>query len=180
MTAFETKLVSIGGARHVYYLSQDQILEATKWSWMSQPWGIFLFATGKSAVAILILRILGPTAFWRRLILYFFIVTIFIVNSLGCIFNFVQCNPPRALWTPGLPAECWKPSVQEHYDFFVAGKLDKIANHATYEFILLTVAAWNILTDVVLALLPVTIFWDLRLTVKKKAALCCLLGLGLM
>lgn len=120
-----TKLSFIGGARHVYYLSQEQILEATKWSWISQPWGIFLFASCKCAVAMLILRILGPQTYWRRLILYFFIMTIFIVNSLACILTIVQCNPPRALWTPGLPAECWNPSMQLHFNFFEAGRFDK-------------------------------------------------------
>lgn len=123
MTAFVTKLALIGGARHVYYLTLEQILNATKWSWISQPWGIFLFAPGKAAVAILILRIMGPNSFWRKWILYFLIVTIFIINSLGCIITFAQCDPPRALWTPGLPAKCWNPLVQEHFNFFLAGKL---------------------------------------------------------
>lgn len=36
------------------------------------------------------------------------------------------------------------------------------------------------MTDVVLALLPVTIFYNVNMAIKKKIALCCLLGLGLM
>lgn len=121
MTCFVTYLASIGGSRHLYYLTPEQTLRAVKWSWISQPWGIFLFATGKSSVAILILRIIGKTKSSRTWILYAAIVSIFIVNSLGCIFTFVQCDPPKALWTPGLPAHCWNPDVQEHYNFFMAG-----------------------------------------------------------
>ena len=121
MTCFVTYLASIGGSRHIYYLTPDQALQAVKWSWISQPWGIFLFATGKASVAILILRIMGRTSFWRRLVLYAVIVSVFIVNSLGCVFTFVQCDPPRALWTPGLSAHCWDPKVQEHYNYFLAG-----------------------------------------------------------
>lgn len=113
MTCFVTYLATIGGSRHLYYLTQEQTLLAVKWSWISQPWGIFLFATGKSSVAILILRIIGKTKTSRKWILYAAIVSIFIVNSLGCIFTFAQCDPPKALWTPGLPAHCW--------NFFLAG-----------------------------------------------------------
>ena len=123
MTCFVTYLASIGGARHVYYLSEEQTIEAVKWSWISQPWGIFLFATGKASVAILLLRIIGPNTLWRKWILYGVIASVFIVNSLGCIFTFVQCNPPRALWTPGLPAKCWNPNVQAHFNYFLAGTI---------------------------------------------------------
>ena len=121
MTCFVTYLASIGGSRHLYYLTPDQAMQTVKWSWISQPWGIFLFATGKTSVAILVLRIMGRTNFSRSWILYAVIVSVFIVNSLGCIFTFVQCDPPRALWTPDLPAHCWNPNVQEHYNYFLAG-----------------------------------------------------------
>ncbi|CAG8953110.1 hypothetical protein HYFRA_00003307 [Hymenoscyphus fraxineus] len=160
MTAFVTKLALIGGARHVFYLTPDQIMNATKWSWISQPWGIFLFAPGKASVAFLILRIMGPKTVWRKWLLYFLIVMIFLVNSMGCIITFIQCDPPRALWTPGIPSTCWNPLVQARYNYFLA--------------------AWNIMTDVVLALLPTTIFWNMNMNPKKKIALCFLLGLGLI
>jgi hypothetical protein len=115
-------MASIGGARHVFYLSPEQTMEAVKWSWISQPWAIFLFATGKASVAILILRFMSRNTVWRRALLYFIIGTIFIVNSLGCIFTFVQCDPPRALWNPTIKANCWDPSVQQNYNYFLAGE----------------------------------------------------------
>ena len=62
MTCFTTYLASIGGCRHLYYLTPEQALKAVKWSWISEPWGVFLFATGKAAVAILTLRIMGKPA----------------------------------------------------------------------------------------------------------------------
>ena len=126
MTCFVTYLTTIGGSRHIYYLTPEQTLEAVKWSWVSQPWGIFLFATGKASVAILVLRIMGPNTFWRKWILYTVIGSVFVVNSLGCIFTFAQCDPPRALWTPGLPARCWDPTVQTHFNFFLAGKYSTV------------------------------------------------------
>lgn len=159
-TIFVTYLASIGGARHVFYLTPEQAISALKWSWISQPWAIFLFATGKASVASLTLRFVGPNAFWVKFTLYFIIVTIFIINSLGVIFTFVQCNPPRALWTPGLKASCWDPQVQTDFNYFLA--------------------AWNIAADVVLALLPTSLISRLNLNRRKKIALCVLLGLGLI
>ncbi|KAH8742343.1 integral membrane protein [Diaporthe sp. PMI_573] len=157
---FVTYMASIGGARHVFYLSPEQTMEAVKWSWISQPWAIFLFATGKASVAILILRFMSRNTVWRRALLYFIIVTIFIINSLGCIFTFVQCDPPRALWNPTIKANCWDPSVQQNYNYFLA--------------------AWNIAADLVLAILPATIISGLNLQRGKKIALCVLLGLGVI
>ncbi|KAM0800903.1 hypothetical protein BDR22DRAFT_907498 [Usnea florida] len=160
MTCFTTHLASIGGCRHLYYLTPEQALKAVKWTWISEPWGVFLFATGKAAVAILILRIMGRTSFWRKWILYALVVSLFITCSLCCIFIFVECDPPRALWTPGLTAHCWNPSVQENFNYFLS--------------------ALSIFADVVLALLPITIFYRLQMTFARRVALCCLLGLGLV
>ena len=121
MTCFVTYYASIGGSRHLYYLTPEQTLQAVKWSWVAQPWGIFLFATGKASVAILVLRIMGKTSFRRSWVLYAVIISVFIVNSLGCIFTFVQCDPPRALWTPSIQGHCWNPDVQEHFNYFLSG-----------------------------------------------------------
>ncbi|KAI1848709.1 hypothetical protein JX266_005568 [Neoarthrinium moseri] len=158
-TCFVTYMASIGGARHIFYLDDEQRQEAIKWSWIAQPWAIFLFATGKASVAILTLRFIGRNTFWRKYTLYFIIVTIFIINSLGCIFTFVQCDPPRALWTAGIPAKCWDPKVQTNFNYFLA--------------------AWNIGCDIVLALLPASFISKLNLDFRRKLALCVLLGLGL-
>ncbi|KAK0702006.1 hypothetical protein B0T26DRAFT_744917 [Lasiosphaeria miniovina] len=157
-TSFVTYMASIGGSRHVYYLTMEQTLRAVKFSWISQPWAIFCFATGKASVAFLTLRFIGRNTFWRKWILYYIIVTIFIANGLGCIITFVQCDPPRALWTPDIPAKCWDPSVQLHYNYFLS--------------------AYNIAADIVLAILPATFISGLNLRREKKIALCVLLSLG--
>ena len=99
-------MASVGGARHVWYLSDAQVLEAMKLSWLSQPPAILLFATTKSSIAILTLRLIGKTTFWRKIILCVVIAVVSVANVLGIVFTFAQCTPARALWTPGLPASC--------------------------------------------------------------------------
>lgn len=39
--------------------------------------------------------------------------------------------------------------------------------------------AYGALLDVVLALMPITIIWKVKLSLKKKLGLCILLGLGM-
>ena len=179
MAGFVTYLASIGGCRHLYYLSLAQRLNAVKYNWITQPWGIFAFATGKISVAFLILRIIGPNTFWRKYILYGIMASVFIINGLGCILSFVQCNPPRALWTPDIikPGTCWDPKVQSGYAMFLSSEC---ANAEPGWKVLTRVSVWNILVDVVLALLPATIFWNLKLSVYKRLSLCALLGIGLL
>ncbi|KAK3312507.1 integral membrane protein [Apodospora peruviana] len=160
-TCFVTYMASIGGARHVYYLSREQTLLAVKYSWISQPWAILVFATGKSSVALLTLRLIDRISVWRRYVLYFVIVTIFIACSLVVIFTFVQCKPAYALWTPGTNATCWSSDVILRYNYFLS--------------------AWNITVDVTLAVLPATFIGRLKnLGRAKRIAICVLLSLGII
>lgn len=46
--------------------------------------------------------------------------------------------------------------------------------------LIVTHLGWNVMVDVVLAVLPVTIFYKLNLRLKKKLGLSALLGLGLV
>ena len=116
-----TYYASVGGTRHLFYLSPPEKLRAIEFNWLSQPGAIFALFTSKASVALLVLRLIGPNTFWRKYILYFVIVTVFITNSLALIFTFVQCNPVQALWNPTIPANCWDPSVQADYNYFNGG-----------------------------------------------------------
>ncbi|OAQ65152.1 hypothetical protein VFPPC_06312 [Pochonia chlamydosporia 170] len=160
--AILTKLIEIGGMRHLFYLSPEQRIEAGKWSWVSQPFVIMGFATGKISVGLLLLRVVWETAYWRKWMVIFAIGSAFIITVINIILTFAQCSPSEALWNPGLIAEgkatCWSPSVQTNFAIFLS--------------------SWNILTDVFLAVLPATFLYNLELTWKKKIGLCVLLGLS--
>lgn len=129
-----TALVIHGGARHLYYLTPDNIEYVLKVDWISQPFNIMSLMTGKMSVAFLILRLLGPSSFWRKWFLYVNIVLNFVLGSLTVIFTFAQCNPPRALWEgmTRLPnAKCWNPSSQLDFSIFSSSKFENIVYHKT-------------------------------------------------
>ncbi|GLA41666.1 hypothetical protein AnigIFM63309_009762 [Aspergillus niger] len=166
MAALGNHLAVIGGARHLYYLSTEQQLQVVKFDWIAQTFGIAGFAAGKASVALQIQRILGPSrrqinrVRWTRWLLWFIIASTCLFCGLDCIFQFAQCNPPRALWEPWIPHTCWNTSVQTNFALFLS--------------------AWNILIDLCLALIPIPIIWRTSLSLKQRMATCALLGLGLM
>ncbi|KAF5131100.1 hypothetical protein E5D57_007449 [Metarhizium anisopliae] len=183
--AILTRLIGIGGMRHLFYLSPEQRLQAGKWSWVSQPFVIMGFATGKISVGLLLLRVVWETAHWRKRLVIFAISSVFVITVINIIFTFAQCSPVEALWNPALiaqgKAKCWPPSVQTDFAIFLSSTSISLypaqmplSQEVNPSFSL----GWNILTDVVLAVLPVTFMYNLKLSWRKKIGLCVLLGLS--
>jgi hypothetical protein len=153
-----------GGTRHLVYLVQDP--ELTKnllmKNWISQSLAILCLGLGKIAIALLILRLLDRVASWRRWSLHF-VNAITLVNTvLMIVFNYVQCENPAALWDETVKArtKCWDPKVQSSFSMYGASM------HAAVDFYL--------------AILPATLVWGLKVDLRKKLALCALLGCGSM
>ncbi|MCJ1266413.1 hypothetical protein MMC22_006298 [Lobaria immixta] len=160
LAGLATLAVAHGGARHLYYLQASDISSVLKLNWMIQPFGIMALATAKISVAFTMLRIISSVNIWRRRFLYFCMISTFLTCAVGAILTFVQCNPPRALWTFVPGATCWNPRVQSNYAIFSA--------------------SYNSFMDIILALLPIPIIWKLHMTLQKRIGLCILLGLGIL
>ncbi|KAF2105641.1 hypothetical protein BDV96DRAFT_509034 [Lophiotrema nucula] len=161
-----TIIVSIfsfdGGTRHLQYLAADPVhlSYVTKLNWIAQPLVIFCLGSGKIAVAFLIIRLLNRASVWRRYSLY---VTSFITvcnTVVMIVLTFAQCEDPRALWDQDVKAKtkCWDPSVQSSFSIYGA------AFHAAMDFFL--------------AIIPITLVWGLKTDLRKRIALCGLLGCG--
>lgn len=151
-----------GGTRHLIYLTDPSHLTyVLKLEYIAQPFGIVAVGTGKISVAFLILRILGQTGKWRQRFLWCLIVITLIFTSTNAIFNFTQCSPAAALWDLSLrpTASCWDPTVEDNYGIFVS--------------------SWSAAVDLLLALTPVTIFWRLKMSTRKRLGLCLLMGCGI-
>jgi hypothetical protein len=146
------------------YLAQDPAHAeyVLKLNWIAQPLAIFCLGSAKVAVAFLILRLLNRTSVWRRWSLYVATVWTVINTILMIVFTFVQCEDPAALWSSEARSrtKCWDPAVQSTF--------------STYG------ATCHALMDVFLAFLPVTLVWGLQTSLRKRIALCGLLGCGSM
>ena len=157
-----TEMALVGGCRHVYYLVRRggvmAIVEAARRFYISQPFALMGVVLGRVSVGLLLLRIIGQSV-WRRGVIWACIGTSLVFGVLNCILLFAACRPAEAVWNPFVQgAVCWDPTV---------------VTKVTIAF-----SAWNVLVDFVLALLPASIFWPLKLSREKRVALIALLGGG--
>ena len=101
---------NVGGTRHVYFLSLSTVESALKINWISQTFCVLGLAFGKISVGFLIMRIGMPNRRIRYL-LYFFMISQFILFSLAIVFVWTQCTPLTKLWEVNTPGKCWNPQT---------------------------------------------------------------------
>ncbi|MCJ1249123.1 hypothetical protein MMC30_006346 [Trapelia coarctata] len=152
--------VANGSTRHIYYLNHDQIKSVLRYMWIVQPFGIMASAFGKTSVAFLTLRLMGPHVVWRKWILYTNMVLYMLGSIVSCVITLVQCSPVQALWETGRGSHCWDPKIAADVGIFLT--------------------AYSAFIDFSLALIPVTILWSLKVSPKKKLGLSLLLSLGVL
>lgn len=132
---------------------------AVKLNWISQPFTIFSCGVGKISIAFLLLRIMAKNKA-REWFLYTLIALLIIINSICVGFIFGQCSPTRKLWEPSISGSCLDPSVQQQVGFFQA--------------------SFSSFSDLVLALFPLLIIWNLQMKWAVKLGLGCAMSLGLI
>ena len=111
-----------GGARHLFYLTPGQITVALKYNFLSQPFGAVAPVFGKSSVAFLVLRIIGPNTVWRKRFLYLNLGIYWATTILTIVITFVQCSPTRALWEPVPGSRCLNKDVSVNITLLQSGK----------------------------------------------------------
>ncbi|KAF2265442.1 hypothetical protein CC78DRAFT_423481, partial [Lojkania enalia] len=172
LTVLTSLLALNGGTRHFYYLLQDpgKAMFVTKLNWLTQAFAVFCMSVGKIAIALLIIRLLDRASRWRKWFLYFSSAWLMINCLLMITINFAQCKDVRALWNPVIKAttRCWDPSIQENFALYAGSK------YSTMPFRI------NTAMDFFLAILPVTIVWNLKLNTLKRIGLVVLLGCGII
>lgn len=119
--SLSTVAVSHGLGRHIYYLSQEQIMHTLYYATILQPIGIAAYCLPKLAVVILIISLMGTT---KRGVfaLYSVIAILFITSALCAVMLFAQCNPPNHLWHPWESAKCLPSYVLKNVTYTGGGK----------------------------------------------------------
>ncbi len=101
-----TLQVHDGYGRHVYYLSDHQILESTKWTTISQVQNAIGIYFVKVSVCLFILRMIAGTHEAMRRVLLGTIVLLTLL-MLGIVFVICfQCIPLEAIWNPAISGRC--------------------------------------------------------------------------
>lgn len=153
-----------GMGNHIELLTPPQILMSLKWSWFGQFILIQSIGFGKLAVIAFLLRIQHRAHSWKDTVLvsllYFIGFSNVIININQLIQLLISCHPAERLWDQSLPGDCSNLVRTNRIGYFQG--------------------AWATASDVVLAIYPILVFWNLKISNKIKIGLCFLMAGGLI
>ena len=170
-----------GGCQHIWDVQKrgiDNLTNAILFNWTSQVFGIIGVASGKISISALLLQILRDTG-WRWQRIYLWIVTIILTSciAISCsLLTFLQCSPPNRLWDQRVEGTCLDPKVMAGYGIFTGCKSAMTVSSLE----VLTLPAFYTFADASLAIIPLTIFWKLRISMLERIQLCIVFGLNIL
>jgi hypothetical protein len=114
------------------------------------------FSFPNISISILIVDLLDPNEY-RRWSLYLMSIFQVIFAMISVFIVFFQCKPTSMLWNPTAGGTCWSPDVFDDFSYWVS--------------------AYTALTDIVLAVVPIRVFWKLQMPLSTKISVCIMMGL---
>ncbi|KAF2151505.1 hypothetical protein K461DRAFT_322740 [Myriangium duriaei CBS 260.36] len=158
---FVTFAVMKGLGNHMTRLNLEQIYDLLRLSYFAIYMGTLSIAFSKFAVTALLLDVQqGSQNKFRRYILWAVVVIFTITTLLEIFLTAFQCHPLSKVWRVADPGSC--PAQRE-------------ARTISYVHSII-----GGLTDVLLALFPISIVWNLQTTLQVKIGFCALMGLGVL
>ncbi|KAH6664457.1 hypothetical protein B0J14DRAFT_661366 [Halenospora varia] len=148
-----------------YYVSAADQVKTFKHLFAMQVLWIIGVVIIRISVAISLLRLsiassaAGYEKLWRRTL--WAIIAVQLLNCAGWIVvQFFNCHPLRASWEPVADVVCWDPKYTSVYGY-VSNSL-------------------MIVTDFLLATMPIKLILTLNRSTREKALIACLMALGLL
>ncbi|RYP12168.1 hypothetical protein DL767_011373 [Monosporascus sp. MG133] len=155
---FLTISYSWGLGTHIEFLTEVHIMYTVKWVYLCELFAIMCPGFGRISYAFLLLKITPPSMTRRRFL--WAIISIQFAVDIGTVaISFAQCRPVEGFWNRNMEASCWPPYVQQHVGFFQGSVCSAV--------------------DLILALFPTSLFWNLNMEWKQKASLSVIMGLGI-
>jgi hypothetical protein len=143
----------LGIGKHVENIPIDHFLETRKLAWISQ---IFYFAAvGSIKCSIIALYHRLASLPRQRVILQWIGAVVFLHTLCSVIVTAFMCNPVELIWKPTFPLGCIK---IVDFNYFNAG--------------------FPIVTDMMLAILPIPVLRDLQVSKRKKKGLIVVFSVG--
>ncbi|RAH50718.1 uncharacterized protein BO95DRAFT_438481 [Aspergillus brunneoviolaceus CBS 621.78] len=161
--AFVSYAVTLGLGRHTAAViadhGTDRYVQTAKWQIIAFPFNIGAFSFPNISIAILVSHLLDPNPLRTRCL--YAMVTMQVVFAMVSIFIvFFQCRPTQKLWDAAREGQCWDASVFDDFSYWVS--------------------AYTTMTDVVLAVVPIRVFWKLQMRTATKVGVCIMMGLTLL
>ncbi|KAF7874215.1 hypothetical protein EAF04_002887 [Stromatinia cepivora] len=153
-------MLSIGVGRHLDSLPEPEIsvLAILKWNTIYQVINVIGAFFTKLSIALFILRLKNTKKL--RLSVWLILTPLGLSTVVLCFIVLLQCIPLAGLWTPTLSSRCISAEIPLQTSYVQSG--------------------FAIITDIVLTASPIAILWKVRMTRRKKVAICGLMSLGLI
>ncbi|KAI1342947.1 hypothetical protein F5Y15DRAFT_428909 [Xylariaceae sp. FL0016] len=148
--------ISIGFGHQIYDIEPHNVPVIILAAYISGLFSVTATALSKTSFAVTLLRISGG---WIKSTVWFIIVTINIFMFLSIVFNWAQCTPVEKNFHPFIAGQCWSRSLIISYNIFTA--------------------AYSGVMDIILALLPWKIVWQLNMNKKERIGAICAMSLGI-
>ncbi|KAL4978279.1 hypothetical protein BDW66DRAFT_130698 [Aspergillus desertorum] len=156
--------VTLGLGRHTAAVVAEHGMErvsmTSKWQILGYPFNIGSFSFPNISIAILINNLLNPNTLRSRLLLGMSILQV-VFAMVSVFLIFLQCKPTAALWDHTITdATCWDQAIFYGFSYWVS--------------------AYTTITDVILAIVPITVFWKLQMRWSSKIGVCIMMSLTLL
>ncbi|KAM5437515.1 hypothetical protein McanMca71_000871 [Microsporum canis] len=151
--------VNYGLGTHQANLMKSEVIELTKYFWLSGPFHDLAVNWGKVSAMLLLIRIVEKA---KRQALYFYIgiVLLTLVNTVDVFIILGQCRPIEAAWNAQVRGRCWAKSIVKISAYFQS--------------------ACCCLSDLILAGYPIIVISNLRMPLRTKITLSIILSLSLI
>lgn len=148
--------VQNGAGRHLSFLDPAEATTGLKLNFATQPIYLWAITTVKISIALFLLRITPNNTYKRSL---WGIIVFLIVYTAACFITLMlQCTNLAILWDPTTKATCWTPTTLRSLSYLNS--------------------SLNIATDLLFAILPIPMLWNVQIRGRVKASLICIMGLG--
>lgn len=158
-------------------LSFNDIFEVVHWSYLSIFFGLPANTFAKWSLIALMLQIQGPAAHKRKIALWALGTLFGVVNLIQLILSATQCTPADHLWHRLSPGSCPRQDLAQNFSFLQGCEWYSCSQLGRHQLIDTAVSA---LTDLVLAIWPISIVYKLQTTLRVKIMFCALMGLGML
>lgn len=160
-TGFNVPEVLSGYGQHLYYLSEEAIIQSLKWNYLATPLLVFSLSFSKISICLFLVRLLDRTNIRFRISFPYFLIALSLANAiLSAGYALGQCQPVRKLWNHAIPGHCQDPKIYVNIGY--------------------TNGAINVFGDFSLAAFPITFIKDLHFPLRKKVILYCLMSCGVI
>ena len=150
-----------GAGRHepVIQSGDDPMSEALKRIYISNSIATVALGIGKIAAAAFLISLQGPNHKKGRWALSLLAASCLVLDTaLVFYFLYVPCDDPEGIWNQHAPPRCHEHPAKFGY---FAG-------------------SWNAVADLVLALYPIPLLWDVQTSVKIKVGACLPMSVGVL